>query len=75
MKIRWSSSFFESFAHHLKTKLSTHGSNLNSIFVIMSGLNFFLLIGNLTQNFNIVDLIKFLEKNKKTSHSDLSSHI
>jgi hypothetical protein len=29
----------------------------------------------LTENFNIVHLVKFLEKNRKTSHSDLSSHI
>jgi hypothetical protein len=31
----------------------------------MSELKFFLLMGVLTQNFNIVDLVKFLEKNKK----------
>jgi hypothetical protein len=31
----------------------------------MSELKFFLLKGVLTQNFNIVDLVKFLEKNKK----------
>jgi hypothetical protein len=46
-------------------KLSTHGSNLNSIFVIMSELEFFLLMGVLTQNFNTMDLVKFLEKNQK----------
>jgi hypothetical protein len=41
-----------------------HGSNLNSIFIIMSELIFF-VHGVLTQNFNIVDLVKFLQKNKK----------
>jgi hypothetical protein len=34
-------------------------------FVIISDLNFFLLTGVLTENFNIVDLVKFLEKIKK----------
>ena len=29
----------------------------------------------LTQNFNIVDLAKFLEKNSKPSHLDCSGHI
>jgi hypothetical protein len=65
MKIRWSSLFFGSFGHHFQIKLSAHGSNLNSIFVIMSELEFFLLTRVLTQNFNIVDLVKFLEKNQK----------
>jgi hypothetical protein len=65
MKIRWSFLFFGSFASQFQIKLSTHGSNLNSIFVIMSELEFFLLTGVLTQNFNIVDLVKFLEKNQK----------
>jgi hypothetical protein len=31
----------------------------------MSELEFFLLTRALTQNFNIVDLVKFLEKNQK----------
>jgi hypothetical protein len=31
----------------------------------MSDLKFFLLKGVLTQNFNKVDLVKFLEKNQK----------
>jgi hypothetical protein len=65
MKIRWSSLFFGSFAPHFQIKLTIHGSNLNFIFVIMSELELFLLTGVLTQNFNIVDLVKFLEKNKK----------
>jgi hypothetical protein len=64
MKIKWSSLFFGSFAHHFQIKLSTHDSNLNSVFVIMSELKFFLLIGVLTQNFNILDFVKFLEKIK-----------
>jgi hypothetical protein len=37
--------------------LSTHGSNLNSTFVIMSELELFLLMGVLTQNFNTMDLV------------------
>jgi hypothetical protein len=45
--------------------LSTHGSNLNSIFVIMSELEFFLLMRVLTQNFNTVYLVKFLDKKQK----------
>jgi hypothetical protein len=65
MKIRWFSLFFGSFATHFQIKLSIHGSNLNSMFVIMSELEFFLLTRILTQKFNIVDLVKFLEKNKK----------
>jgi hypothetical protein len=64
MKIRWSSLFFGSFAHHFQIKLSTHGSNLNSIFVVMSELELFLLKGVFTQNFNTVDLVKFLKKIK-----------
>jgi hypothetical protein len=65
MKIRCSSLFLGSFAPHFQIKLSTHGSNLNSIFVIMSELKFFLLMGVLTQNFNTMDLVKFLGKNQK----------
>jgi hypothetical protein len=65
MKIRWSSFFFGSFAPHFQIKLSTHGSNLNSIFVIMSELDFIWLMRVLTQNLNTVDLVKFLEKNQK----------
>jgi hypothetical protein len=38
---------------------------VNSIFVIMNDLELFLLTGVLTQNFNIVDLVKFLDKNQK----------
>jgi hypothetical protein len=58
MKIRWSSLFWGSFAHHFYIKLSTHGSNLNSMFGIMSELKFFLLMGVMTQNFNTMDLVK-----------------
>jgi hypothetical protein len=45
MEIRWSSFLFGSFAPHFQIKLSTHGSNLNSLFVIMSELKLFLLVG------------------------------
>jgi hypothetical protein len=36
-----------------------------SMFVIMSELELLLLIEVLIQNFNIVDLLKFLERNQK----------
>jgi hypothetical protein len=65
MKIRWSSLFFGSFAPHFQIKLSIHASNFNSRFVSMSELELFLLMGILTANFNIVDLVKILEKNQK----------
>jgi hypothetical protein len=61
-------SFFLGLLHmtsKFQFKLNTHLSNLNSIFVIMSELKFFFVDGVLTQNFNIVDLVEFLEKNKK----------
>jgi hypothetical protein len=75
MKIRWFFFFFVSLSPHLQIKLSTHGSNLNSIFVIMSELELLFLTGVLTQNFNTVDLVKFLQKKSKTSHLDRSGHI
>jgi hypothetical protein len=65
MKIRWSFLFFGSFAPHFQIKLNIHGSNLNSTFIIMNELKFFLLTRVLTQNFNTKDLVKFLEKNQK----------
>jgi hypothetical protein len=58
-------SFFGSFPPHFQIKLSIHGSNLNSTFIIMRELKFFSLIGLLTQNFKTVDLVKFLEQNQK----------
>jgi hypothetical protein len=58
-------SFWGSFVPHFQIKLSTHGLNLKSMFVIMSELELFFLTGVLTQNFNVVDLVKFLEKNQK----------
>jgi hypothetical protein len=75
MKIRWSSLFLGSFAPHFQINLSTHGSNIKSIFISMSELELFLLIGVLTQNFNTMDLVKFLEKNSKTSHLDHNGRI
>jgi hypothetical protein len=65
MKTRWTSLFLGSFAPHFQIKLSTHGSNLNSMFVIMSELELFLLTGVLTPNFNTMDLVKFLGKKIK----------
>jgi hypothetical protein len=75
MKIRWSSLLFGSFVAHFQIKLSTHGSNLNSIFVIMSELELFFLMGVLTQNLNIVELVKFLLKKSKTPHLERNNHI
>jgi hypothetical protein len=57
--------FFGSFAQHFQIELSIHGSNCNSKFVSMSELELFLLIGVLIPNFNTMDLVKILEKNKK----------
>jgi hypothetical protein len=65
MKIRWSSLSFGSFAPHFQIKLSIHASNFNSKFVSMSELELFLLTRVLPQNFNTMDLVKILEKNKK----------
>jgi hypothetical protein len=65
MKIICSSLFFGSFAPHFQIKLSTHGSNLNSIFVIMNEVELFFLTKVLIQNLNTMDLVKFLEKNQK----------
>jgi hypothetical protein len=65
MKIRWSPLSFGSFAPHFQIKLSIHASNFNSRFVSMSELELFLLAGVLTPNFNTMDLVKILEKNKK----------
>jgi hypothetical protein len=56
--------FLRFFAHHFQITLSTHGSSLNSIFVSMNELEFFLLTRVLTLNSNFVELIKFLEKNQ-----------
>jgi hypothetical protein len=60
MKIRWSSLFFGSFAHHFQIELSIHGSNCNSRFVSISELELYLLTRVLTPNFNTVDLVKIL---------------
>jgi hypothetical protein len=49
--------------------LSTHGSNLNFVFVSKNELEFFLLMGVLTQNSNILELVKFLEKKHFTFKS------
>jgi hypothetical protein len=58
-------SFWGSFPPYFQIKLSTHYSNLNSIFVIMSELKFYLLMGVLTQDFNTMDLVNFFEKKQK----------
>jgi hypothetical protein len=55
--------FFWVFCTSLPNQVEQHGSNLNSMFVIISKLIFF-VDGVLTQNFNTMDLVKFLEKNE-----------
>jgi hypothetical protein len=65
MKIRWYPFFLGSFALHFQIKLSIHASNFNSRFLSMSELELFLLTGDLTPNFNTMDLVKNLEKNQK----------
>jgi hypothetical protein len=65
MKIRCSSFFFGSFPPHFQIKLNIHASNFNSRFVSMSELELFFLTKVLTPNFNIMDLVKILEKNQK----------
>jgi hypothetical protein len=65
MKIRWSSLFFGSFAHHFQIKLSIHASNFNFRFLSMSELELFLLTGVLTPNFNTMEFVKILEKNQR----------
>jgi hypothetical protein len=65
MKIRWSSLFLGSFSPHFQIKLSIHASNFNFRFVSMSEREFLFLAGVLTPNFNTMDLVKILEKNKK----------
>jgi hypothetical protein len=74
MKIRWSSLFFGSFAPHFQIKLSTLGANLTSIFVIMSELKFFFLMG-LDSKFQHYGPCKISFKKSKTSHLDCSGHI
>jgi hypothetical protein len=65
MKIRWSSLIFGAFAPHFQIKLGIHASNFNSMFVSMSELELFLLMGILTPNFNTMDLVNILEKDQK----------
>jgi hypothetical protein len=55
--------------------MSIHASNFNSRFVNMSELELFLLMRVLTPNFNTMDLVKILEKKKKTSHLDCNGDI
>jgi hypothetical protein len=62
-------SFFLVFCNLLPNQI------INSTFVIMSELKFFLLTRDLAQNFNTMKFIKFLKKKSKTSHLDRSSHI
>jgi hypothetical protein len=65
MKISWSSLFFGSLAPHFQIKLSIHASNFISKFVCMNELEFILLTGVLTPNFNTMDLVKTLGKKSK----------
>jgi hypothetical protein len=65
IKIRWSSLFLGSFAPQFQIKLNIHASNFSPRFVSMSELELLLLMGVLAPNFNTMDLVKILEKNKK----------
>jgi hypothetical protein len=65
IKIGWYSIPFGCFAHHFQIKLSIHGLSLSSILLSLSRLKLLLLLGILTQNSNIVELVEFLEKNQK----------
>jgi hypothetical protein len=65
MKIRSSSLFFWVFCNSLPNQVEQTSLKSQLHIVIMSELKFFLLMGVLIQNFNTVDLIKFLEKNQK----------
>jgi hypothetical protein len=56
-------------------KLSIHALNSNYRFVSMSELELFLLTRVLTPSLNTMDLVKFLEKKLKTSHSDQFGYI
>jgi hypothetical protein len=67
-------SFFGSFAPHFQIKCSTHGSNLNSILVMMSELEFFCL-WSLNSKLQNCGSCKISWKNSKTSHLDLRGHI
>jgi hypothetical protein len=72
MKIRWSSPFFGTFAHHFQIKLSIHGSNCNSRFVSMSELGLFLLMGDLDSKLQHFGPCKNSWKKSKTFYD--SSH-
>jgi hypothetical protein len=64
MKTRWSYLFFRTFATYFHIKLSEHGSNVNSIFLIMSELQFLFGTRVFKQNFNNVELVKFIGQNR-----------
>jgi hypothetical protein len=70
MEIRWYFFCFGSFADHFQIKLNAYGSNLNSIFISMSDLEFFLLIDSRLKTPTLWNLHNFLKKQKKTSHSN-----
>jgi hypothetical protein len=74
MKIKWSFLYLGSFTPHFQIKLSTHGSNLNSIFAIMSELNSFCWWGSLLKT-STCGPSKISWKKSKTSRLDHSGHI
>jgi hypothetical protein len=67
--------FFGSFSPHFQIKLSTHGSNFNSMFVSMNELKFILLTGVLDSKLQHCGPCKNSWKKSKTSHLDCSKHI
>jgi hypothetical protein len=68
-------SFFGSFAYHFQVKLSTHGSNLNSIFLIVVSLNFVFVNKGLDSKLQHCGPCKISWKKSKTSHLDHNNHI
>jgi hypothetical protein len=67
-------SFLGSSPPHFQIKLNTHGSNLNSILVIMSDLKLFFSTGVLTQYSTLWTSYNLLKK-IKTSNLDRRGHI
>jgi hypothetical protein len=68
MKCEWYSFFWGHLHITFHIKLNTHCSNLNSIFVTMSKLEFFLFTGSSLKTPTSWNF-------KKTSHSNHSGHI
>jgi hypothetical protein len=73
MIFRWYLLSFGSSARNLENKLNTCGSKLNFRLVSMSDTKKIYLKGDLTQNFNTMDLVNFFEKKIKNFTSKMTS--